>query len=61
MSEAGQKQGNGDWGTHAFSGSLNEHIHSLSQSSISNSSALLLCGITFSTSVGDTKTRVGLK
>lgn len=36
-----------EWGTgtHLFSGSLNEHIHSLSQASISNSSALLLCGI----------------
>lgn len=44
-----------------FSGALNEHAHSLSQASISNSSALLLCGITFSTSMRDTKTGVGLK
>ena len=36
-----------EWGTgtHPFSGSLNEHIHSLSQASISNSSASLPCGI----------------
>lgn len=33
-----------------FPGSLNEHIHSLSQASLSNSSASLLSGITFSTS-----------
>lgn len=35
----------------SFSGPLNEHIHSLSQASLSNSSASLLSGITFSTSV----------
>lgn len=36
-----------EWGTgtHPFSVSLNEHIHSLSQASISNSSASLPCGI----------------
>lgn len=49
QSELGRtKEGEGE---RSFSGPLNEHIHSLSQASLSNSSASLLSGITFSTSV----------